>query len=74
MCDFEPSHSGGFDDLFSQKYPQYILEVKAADMEGNGFSAKAKVNITVMANNDHAPDFPRSFVSIALITLDEKML
>ncbi|KAF6720031.1 B-cadherin [Oryzias melastigma] len=52
--------------LNKAKYPQYILEVKAADMEGNGFSARAKVNITVMANNDHAPDFPRSFYMTAV--------
>ncbi|XP_040905172.1 protocadherin Fat 4-like [Toxotes jaculatrix] len=46
--------AGGLD---REKYPKYTLVVRAADTQGEGLSAQAKVILTVTDSNDNAPVF-----------------
>ncbi|XP_004086221.1 cadherin-1 [Oryzias latipes] len=41
--------------LDSQKYPQYTLEVQAADMRGHGLTGRAKVVLNVTKNDESVP-------------------
>uniref|UniRef100_A0A674N308 Cadherin domain-containing protein n=1 Tax=Takifugu rubripes TaxID=31033 RepID=A0A674N308_TAKRU len=50
-------NAGGLD---REKYPQYTLEVQAADMVGIGLTGVAKVILTVTDSNDNAPAFAQS--------------
>ncbi|XP_066511037.1 uncharacterized protein [Hoplias malabaricus] len=43
--------------LDGEKYPEYTLEIQAADMTGQGLTATGKAVITVMGINNHAPQF-----------------
>ena len=49
--------------VFLQKYPQYTLEIAAADMEGRGLSGITKVILKVTDSNDNAPVFNEPMVS-----------
>ncbi|XP_040905076.1 cadherin-1 isoform X3 [Toxotes jaculatrix] len=49
--------AGGLD---REKYPKYTLVVRAADTQGEGLSAEAKVILTVTDSNDNAPVFTQS--------------
>uniref|UniRef100_A0A3Q3WKR4 Cadherin-1 n=1 Tax=Mola mola TaxID=94237 RepID=A0A3Q3WKR4_MOLML len=50
-------NAGGLD---REKYPQYTLEVQAADLVGIGLTGNAKVILTVTDSNDNAPAFAQS--------------
>ena len=43
--------------ILLQKYPKYILDVQAADREGEGMTALGHVILTVTDSNDNAPAF-----------------
>ncbi|XP_030206247.1 EP-cadherin-like isoform X1 [Gadus morhua] len=43
--------------LDREKYPRYTLEVEAADMRGEGLTARGRVILTVTDSNDIAPAF-----------------
>ncbi|XP_066512626.1 cadherin-2-like [Hoplias malabaricus] len=48
--------------LDGEKYPEYTLEIQAADMTGQGLTATGKAVITVMGINNHAPQRQRERV------------
>uniref|UniRef100_H3BYY6 Cadherin-1 n=1 Tax=Tetraodon nigroviridis TaxID=99883 RepID=H3BYY6_TETNG len=50
-------NAGGLD---REKYPEYTLEVQAADLEGIGLTGVAKVILTVTDSNDNAPAFTQA--------------
>uniref|UniRef100_A0A1A7YF91 Cadherin-1 n=2 Tax=Iconisemion striatum TaxID=60296 RepID=A0A1A7YF91_9TELE len=47
-------------NLDREKYPQYTLTVRAADMVGEGLFADARVILKVTDSNDHPPVFTQS--------------
>ncbi|GLD62701.1 protocadherin Fat 4-like protein [Lates japonicus] len=51
-------------DFGIERYPNYTLVVEAADMQGEGLSGQAKVNLTVTDSNNNASAFPQSSVPV----------
>ncbi|KAM6915869.1 cadherin-4-like [Xenentodon cancila] len=54
------------DGLDRKKYPQYTLDVKAADMEGRGLSGNANVILKVTDSNDNAPIYTQSLYEVTV--------
>ncbi|XP_062845320.1 cadherin-1-like [Trichomycterus rosablanca] len=54
------------DGLDKEKYPKYILEIQAADMEGKGLTAVGRAVITVSDSNDNAPQFEKSSYNVSV--------
>ena len=54
--------------IFLQKYPRYTLEVEAADMRGEGLTARGRVILTVTDSNDIAPAFEMAQASTRVKT------
>ncbi|XP_066510276.1 B-cadherin-like [Hoplias malabaricus] len=48
------------DGLDRENYPQYTLEIQAADLAGTGLTAFAKAIITVTDSNDNAPKLDKT--------------
>ncbi|XP_036066519.1 cadherin-1 [Oryzias melastigma] len=46
--------------LDREAYPEYTLEIQAADLRGEGLTGKTKVVLKVTDRNDNAPVFPES--------------
>ncbi|XP_024115356.1 cadherin-1 [Oryzias melastigma] len=46
--------------LDRETYPEYTLEIQAADLRGEGFTGKTKVVLKVTDSNDNAPVFAES--------------
>ncbi|XP_026802544.3 B-cadherin isoform X1 [Pangasianodon hypophthalmus] len=56
------------DGLDREKYSEYTLEIRAADMQGNGLTVTGKAVITVTDSNDNAPKFLKNLYEV---TVDE---
>ncbi|XP_066511036.1 uncharacterized protein, partial [Hoplias malabaricus] len=52
--------------LNREKYPEYTLEVQAADMAGRGLTALAKAVVNVTHSNDNAPEFEKTSYTVSL--------
>uniref|UniRef100_A0A3B3BDQ3 Cadherin domain-containing protein n=1 Tax=Oryzias melastigma TaxID=30732 RepID=A0A3B3BDQ3_ORYME len=50
--------------LDRETYPEYTLEIQAADLRGEGFTGKTKVVLKVTDSNDNAPVFTESTGSV----------
>ncbi|KAF6720028.1 Cadherin-1 [Oryzias melastigma] len=59
--------------LDRETYPEYTLEIQAADMFGEGLTGKTKVVLKVADRNDNAPVFIQSTVSTTCVTLQFKI-
>ncbi|XP_076829092.1 cadherin-1-like [Brachyhypopomus gauderio] len=52
--------------LDREKYPEYTLELQAADLQGKGLTGKGKAIITVTDSNDHAPQFEKTSYNVSV--------
>uniref|UniRef100_A0A3P9LDX7 Cadherin-1 n=1 Tax=Oryzias latipes TaxID=8090 RepID=A0A3P9LDX7_ORYLA len=50
--------------LDREKYPEYTLEIQAADMKGEGLTGRTAVVLKVTDSNDNPPDFTASTGSV----------
>lgn len=60
---FNPLPDTQFIYVSQQKYPQYTLEVQAADMRGHGLTGRAKVVLNVTKNDESVPVIDQISVS-----------
>ncbi|KAI5619771.1 cadherin-1 [Silurus asotus] len=56
-------NSGGLD---RENYPEYTLEIQAADMQGQGRPVNGKAVITVTDSNDNAPQFEQNSYTVSV--------
>ncbi|MCJ8747437.1 hypothetical protein PDJAM_G00153370 [Pangasius djambal] len=52
--------------LDRETYPEYTLEIQAADLQGNGMSVTGKAVITVTDSNDNAPKFVNNLYEVSV--------
>ncbi|XP_035376888.1 cadherin-2-like isoform X1 [Electrophorus electricus] len=56
----------GAEGLDREKYPEYTLEIQAADMRGNGYAVKGNAVITITDSNDNAPQFEKTSYNVSV--------
>uniref|UniRef100_A0A4W4GZ39 Cadherin-1 n=1 Tax=Electrophorus electricus TaxID=8005 RepID=A0A4W4GZ39_ELEEL len=56
----------GAEGLDREKYPEYTLEIQAADVQGNGYAVKGNAVITITDSNDNAPQFEKTSYNVSV--------